>query len=587
MPDAAQSYQVLARKWRPQKFSDVFGQEHVIKTLTNAVAQGRVAHAYLFCGPRGVGKTTAARLLAKALNCEKGPTAEPCGICAACKEIALGSSVDVPEIDGASNNGVDDVRAIRENARYVPARDRFKIYIIDEVHMLSQAAFNALLKTLEEPPPHVKFIFATTELHKVPETIVSRCQVHTFRRIPLAQVVAQLKLVSGAEGFPRDDAALALIARQAEGGMRDALSLLDQVVSACGEKPTPEEVAEALGAVDRSQVLALAGALIARDAARTVDILGEQYERGTDPRRLCEALCQTLRDLLVIKLSGKPPKDLPDHEQRLAGELAKAAEAPQLTRLFELAHEMLGDMGRAFDPRLSLEIALLKGIYLAPGASIAELLLRTEALAQGLPPAPPVAAPALVAAASLPAPPLPQASLARPPPPTATPTAVASLPVTAVGSASTSPLPTTASAPATAAANITPQTFAAAAAAVFRQSPRLGTALKTGRLRSCATGKVALAFPAQDFRASQLAAEKVEVERLLGRELSGSVTLELLDGLLESDPPSLAETESQGESARIDRAKEVALSSSAVRDAVRILGGTVEEVRIFDGPEKT
>jgi DNA polymerase III subunit gamma/tau len=569
MAEIAQSYQVLARKWRPQRFGDVFGQEHVVKTLTNAVAQGRVAHAYLFCGPRGVGKTTAARLLAKALDCEKGPTAEPCGVCAACTEIALGTSVDVPEIDGASNNGVDDVRAIRENARYVPARDRFKIYIIDEVHMLSQAAFNALLKTLEEPPPHVKFIFATTELHKVPETIVSRCQVHTFRRIPLAHVVAQLNRVVKAEGFQLDDAALALIARQAEGGMRDALSLLDQVINACSEKPTPEEVAAALGAVDRSQVLALAKALIERDAGRVVSILGEQYERGTDPRRLCEALCQTLRDLLVTKLSEKPPKDLPDHEQREVGELAKAAEAPQLTRLFELAHEMLGDMGRAFDPRLSLEVALLKGIYLAPGASIAELLARTEALAAGVPLASevaPTSVPSLAPSrAVLPTAPVPAVVPAAAREPRATPSAPP--------------------APHGTPASVTPQSFAAAAAAVFKQSPRLGTALKNGRLRSLGPGRIALAFPAQDFRASQLLAEKAEVERLLGRELSGAVALELAEGLLENDPPSIAELESQGESARVDRAKEAALSSPAVRDAVRILGGTVEEVRVFgDAP---
>ena len=256
MAEPVQSYQVLARKWRPQRFGEVSGQEHELRTLTNAVAKGRVAHAYLFCGPRGVGKTTAARLLARALNCKQGPTAEPCGVCEACAEITLGSAMDVAEIDGASNNGVDDVRAIRENARFLPARDRFKIYIIDEVHMLSQAAFNALLKTLEEPPPHVKFIFATTEAHKVPETIVSRCQLHTFRRIPLALVVARLAQVAKSEGFKLGEGALALIARQAEGGLRDALSLLDQVVSACGDDPTAELVADALGAVDRRSVLA-------------------------------------------------------------------------------------------------------------------------------------------------------------------------------------------------------------------------------------------------------------------------------------------------------------------------------------------
>ena len=388
--DAAKPYQVLARKWRPQTFADVSGQEHVVRTLINAVGQGRVAHAYLFSGPRGVGKTTAARLLARALNCRSGPTSEPCGTCEACTEIAAGVSIDVPEIDGASNNGVDDVRAIRENARYVPTRDRFKIYIIDEVHMLSQAAFNALLKTLEEPPPHVKFIFATTDVHKVPETIASRCQLHVFRRIPLAQIRDRLGAIARSEGFHIGEDALTLIAEQADGGMRDALSLLDQVICACGDDLTAERIADILGAVDRRAVMALARALIERNAAAVVGVLAEQDNRGTEARRVCEALCRQLRHLLVCRLSGKAPAELPDHEQRELEQLAKRADPAQLTRLFELSHEALGELGRMFDPRLGLEVALLKGVYLAPGGSIAELLARAEALAasSGTTPAP-------------------------------------------------------------------------------------------------------------------------------------------------------------------------------------------------------
>ncbi len=559
MTEPAQTYQVLARKWRPQSFEEVSGQEHVVRTLVNAVSQGRVAHAYLFCGPRGVGKTTAARLLARALNCEKGPTATPCGTCAACVEISQGSSVDVAEIDGASNNGVDDVRAIRENARYLPSRDRFKIYIIDEVHMLSQAAFNALLKTLEEPPPHVKFIFATTEAHKVPETIVSRCQLHTFRRVPLAKMVARLSQVAEAEKLKLGEDTLALIARQAEGGMRDALSLLDQVISACGDDPSTEAVADALGAVDRRSVLDLASALVHRQADRVVAILAEQYERGTDPRRLCEALCQELRNLLVCRLSGHAPADLPDHEQRQCQALSKEAEPPQLARLFELCHEMLGEMGRAFDPRLALEVALLKGVYLAPGASVLELLERTEALAKGLPPpsrsTAPVSARAVAEPVKVPvepakAPVEPARVQARPP---------------------------------EAQVALTKESFLQAASAILQNSPRLGSALMNGRLRSVAARKITLAFPAGDFRGSQLVADHAEAEKLLGAELGGPVRLEILEGVLEGDAESPADQESRGESARAERVRETTRSSAAVRDAVRILGGTVEEIRVPAG----
>src|SRR4051812_49036895 len=228
------SYTVLARKYRPQTFEDVTGQEHVVRTIENAIKLGRVAHAYLFAGPRGTGKTTAARLLARALNCEKGPTPHPCGVCKACTEIRDGTSTDVAEIDGASNNGVENVREIRENAKYLPQGSRFKIYIIDEVHMLSQAAFNALLKTLEEPPGHVKFIFATTEAHKLPDTILSRCQRHNFRRISTVAMLKRLQEIAALEKISISASALSLIVRQSEGGMRDALSLLDQVISACG-----------------------------------------------------------------------------------------------------------------------------------------------------------------------------------------------------------------------------------------------------------------------------------------------------------------------------------------------------------------
>ncbi len=381
------SYLVLARKWRPQTFHDMTGQEHVVKTIANALKRDRVAHAYLFCGPRGVGKTTAARLLAKALNCEKGPTPEPCGQCRPCIEIAAGTSVDVAEIDGASNNGVENVREIRENAKYLPQRDRHKIYIIDEVHMLSGAAFNALLKTLEEPPGHVKFIFATTEAHKLPETILSRCQRHNFRRIPTGVMLKRLAEICAAEKTGLSEKSLALVARQSEGGMRDALSLLDQILSACGDQPTDAEVAEALGAIDRTLVQELTEALVRKDAPAVLSRVEEVFDRGVDLKRLAEELAWQLRHVFVAKALGEAPAELAESEKKAVLALSGTVESAQLARLFDVVHSAVWEVGRAAQPRLALEMALLKAIQLAPAASIPDLVARVERLAHGLEPA--------------------------------------------------------------------------------------------------------------------------------------------------------------------------------------------------------
>jgi DNA polymerase-3 subunit gamma/tau len=382
------SYLVLARKWRPQTFADMTGQEHIVRTLANAIAQSRVAHAFLFCGPRGVGKTTAARLLARALNCEKGPTSQPCGACRACTEIAAGTSVDVAEIDGASNNGVDDVRQIRERVTYLPQRDRHKIYIIDEVHMLTGAAFNALLKTLEEPPPHVKFIFATTEPHKLPDTILSRCQRHNFRRISAACMVERLAFIAKSEGAQISERSLSLIARQSEGGMRDSLSLLDMVLSACGSAPADDAVAEALGAVDRTAVQAICLGLVRRDAKAVLARIDDLHSRGADFKRLAEELALELRHVLVARSVGEAPAELADSDKKAVQDAAAEADPVQLARLFDLVHGAIWEVSRAAQPKLALEVALLKCIHLAPGAPIGELVSRVEALAQKLAEAP-------------------------------------------------------------------------------------------------------------------------------------------------------------------------------------------------------
>jgi DNA polymerase-3 subunit gamma/tau len=378
------AYLVLARKYRPQSFADLTGQEHVVQTLTNALNGNRVAHALLLCGPRGCGKTTTARIVAKALNCEKGPTPNPCGVCTPCREITAGSDVDVQEIDAASNTGVDNVRELRESAKYLPARDRFKIFIVDEVHMLSKAAFNAFLKTLEEPPGHVKFLFATTDPQTLPDTILSRCQRHNFRLVPLNKIVERLRSIATAENVTIDEGALTLVARQAAGSMRDSLSLLDQVFSASGDKPITEaDAAMALGALDRRVVSQLADALLKRDAQGVLQGVGRAYDGGHDLKRLTEDLATHLRNLIAASVAGAP-LDLPDHELKLLREQSASAEPAELARLFDIVHGALFEISRASQPRHALEIALLKAIYLAPSTSVQALLQRADDLTRRL-----------------------------------------------------------------------------------------------------------------------------------------------------------------------------------------------------------
>ncbi|HCF60758.1 MAG TPA: DNA polymerase III subunit gamma/tau, partial [Myxococcales bacterium] len=311
-------------------------------------------------------------------------TAEPCGVCRPCIEIAAGSSVDVAEIDGASNNGVEDVRQIRERVTYLPQRDRHKIYIIDEVHMLTTQAFNALLKTLEEPPPHVKFIFATTEPHKLPDTILSRCQRHNFRRIPAQRMVERLQHIAKEEGSTISDRALSLIVRQSEGGMRDALSLLDMVLSACGREANDEAVAEALGAIDRTAVQEICEALVRRDAKAVLARIEALHNLGADFRRLAEELALHLRHLLVARSVGEAPEELADSERKAALTLANQTDPAHLARLFDLLHGAIWEVSRAAEPRLAMEVTLLKGIHLAPSAPVSELIARVDTLSRKL-----------------------------------------------------------------------------------------------------------------------------------------------------------------------------------------------------------
>ena len=356
------AYTVLARKYRPQRFSDLVGQEHVTRTLGNAIESGRVAHAFLFTGARGVGKTSTARLLAKALNCEQGPTPSPCNECDPCRQITQGNDMDVLEIDGASNNSVDDVRRLQETLPFRPARDRFKVVIVDEVHMLSTGAFNAFLKTLEEPPEHVKFIFATTEVHKVPITIRSRCQRHDFRLIPQAIVVEHVRKILTQEGIEADDQAIYLVAREAAGSMRDALTVLDQVLAFSGETLTGEAVEKGLGIAGRQQVHAAAKAVLEGNPEACLRAVFSLGEAGLDLLHFSRQLLEFLRDLVVLKVVGADSDlvDLTPDERALASELAKSQESAELERAFSGVSTLVDSVAQSGNPRLTLEMGLVR-----------------------------------------------------------------------------------------------------------------------------------------------------------------------------------------------------------------------------------
>ncbi len=378
--EAAQSmaYQVIARKWRPQRFDDVVGQQAVTRTLRNALSTGRLAQAFVFAGPRGVGKTTTARILARALNCVNGPTADPCGVCDACVEIAEGRDIDVLEIDAATHTGVDNVReVIIEGLAILPVRNRYKVFIIDEVHQLSSASFNALLKSIEEPPPHVVFMMATTELDKIPETVLSRSQVYEFRTISTNAIAAQLGRIVEAERIVVGDDALQLVARDAEGSMRDAQSKLDQVIAFTGQNVTVEDVATVLGLVGRDLLLDAVQAVADEDAAAAFAVAGRAVELGYDLRSVCRELSRVVRDLLVLSVD---PARAADAEIAAEGErdrllwLASGFSREDLLRAFDLLTGAEADIRQAAQPRHHLEMAFLKWIYLRRLTPIEDLI---------------------------------------------------------------------------------------------------------------------------------------------------------------------------------------------------------------------
>jgi len=577
------SYLVLARKWRPQTFGDLIGQEHVSRTLGNAITSGRVHHAFLFTGARGVGKTSAARILAKALNCEQGPTPEPCGQCPSCLEIAASQGIDVFEIDGASNTGVDDVRELRENIRYLPSRSRFKIFIIDEVHMLSINAFNALLKTLEEPPEHAKFVFATTEPHKIPITILSRCQRFDFRKIPLGQVVERLRFIVDAERIAISDRALTLVARRGEGSMRDSLSTLDQVIAFCGEKVGDEDVLGILGMVDRRLLHDSVESILEHDSRRALLLLQRVDNLGHSFRQFCQELVEVFRSLVFLKVTNEDPGELLDVTSDELQELQKLAalgSLEDLQRSLSLLMKCEAELAVSSLPKLTLEIALVRLSHLPPGRDVATLIRKIEDLERRLGSGGdvlPVSASPVARAPIASAPVKSEAAttVAEPPPPEA------AQPVPSVV-ASNAPAP----APPDASGSVG-RDWQGLVAFVKKKRMGLGTLLENGSPLQIEPPRLDIGFPDRSFMLNHLkdADNLVELQNLAGEYFGQNITVRIL-GLADDGqgavPPSLNEERQKAESDRKRRLREDALEHPMVKSVLEIFEGTVREVRPID-----
>jgi DNA polymerase-3 subunit gamma/tau len=369
-------YQVIARKYRPQAFAELIGQEHVRTTLENAIAQGRIAHGYIFSGQRGTGKTTVARILARCLNCIEGPTATPCGVCASCLEIAGGNSPDVIEIDAASNRGINEMRELRENVRYRPARDRYKVFIVDEAHQITSEAFNALLKTLEEPPEWAVFILCTTEAHKIPTTIASRCQQFSFRSVDFAEVVKRMEEICAKEGIAANPEVLSVLAQAGEGSVRDSLSALDQAIACCGATLDAAEVRGMLGLFSLDSLGEVTTALAGEDSLKMLNLVMELERNGRSLQHFCRELARYFRNLLVVKVAGANTRLIPAsaHEQERLAEVARGFSEEDLTRYLQLTLDLFKDLQFSLQPRLHLEIGLLRLIQAGKLVSIEDAL---------------------------------------------------------------------------------------------------------------------------------------------------------------------------------------------------------------------
>jgi DNA polymerase-3 subunit gamma/tau len=551
------SYLVLARKWRPQTFNDLIGQEHVSRTLQNAIDSGRVAHAFLFTGARGVGKTSAARILAKALECERGPVTEPCNVCHACTSITAGNAVDVFEIDGASNTGVDDIRELRENIKYLPSVCRFKLFIIDEVHMLSTNAFNALLKTLEEPPPHVKFIFATTEPHKVPVTILSRCQRFDFKRIPLQKVVARLRHIVDQENIAISDQALTAVARKGDGSMRDSLSTLDQVLAFCGDSVADEEVTSLLGVVDRRLLLETSSAIFSRDSRSALEIVKKVDDFGYNVRHFCQELINHFRNLTITQLVENPGELLDLAEAELSEIVAQSKSMNQedLQRHLSILLKAESEMALSGFPRLILEMALVKMCSLAPVVPIHEILDKLRVIEKSGKVDP--AAPTRVCSENK-----PSVQPAAPP----------------HESKRVSPVAAQADERMEAKDN-----WSGLVAFVMGKKAILGTLLEHGHPLLISPSCVKIGFPAGSYYLSSLkdpdtmAALKGLVERYFNAK--SDIELVAVDKDTKDIPPSELEKKNQQASEHLAKVRNEGSRHPAVTEALEIFGGEISDIR--------
>lgn len=566
-------YQVSARKYRPMSFAEVSGQPHVVRTLTNAIAAGRTAHAYLFSGMRGVGKTTMARILAKALNCERGPTVTPCLECQSCLEIGRGTSFDVLEIDGASSNSVDDVREMRETIKTAPARGRYRVYIIDEVHMLSTAAFNALLKTLEEPPAHVVFIFATTEFHKIPQTILSRCQHFTFRRISRRELMENLHRVVKAEGIEIDDRCLGALARASDGSMRDALSLLDQAVAFGGKRVMGDDLMTLLGSVPRELLRGVFDALLEQNGAQALKALAEAQDRGCDLRQFCGELVEHVRNLLVAKIVDDADDliDLsPEEQAEIRADAARLQleQVQDLLRIFLQAEEGLRTSQH---PWFVLEMAIVRASRLGndkAGASPPPAKPGIRPTAR--PASPPAAAPQ--PARPAPEKPAPAVeSLSEQPPPTEQPHSWEPLkPIREPSPLSPTPDPKPVA-----------LDWEAVVSRVYAERPNLGAYLENAALVGVEGDVVTIGYPASAGTSMKII-QREDYQRIIAKACAALCDrpLRLRIATLEAGTAkTLAQLRREREAATESHLREEVLAHPLVQEALSVFGGEVKEVR--------